>query len=59
MCGHGMLSANFAKKMIDWVKENRRTPRGSGALHGALLHLRRIQHQQSREASSRTSLLVV
>ncbi len=26
MCGHGMISANFAKKMIDWVKENRRTP---------------------------------
>lgn len=26
MCGHGMLSANFAKKMIEWVKENRRTP---------------------------------
>jgi hypothetical protein len=24
MCGHGMVSANFAKKMIDWVKENRR-----------------------------------
>ena len=26
MCGHGMVSANFAKKMIDWVKENRRSP---------------------------------
>ncbi len=26
MCGHGMLSANFAMKMVDWVKENRRTP---------------------------------
>jgi hypothetical protein len=26
MCGHGMISANFAKKMIDWVKENRRSP---------------------------------
>ena len=26
MCGHGMISANFAGKMIDWVKENRRTP---------------------------------
>ena len=25
MCGHGMLSAQFVKKMIDWVKENRRT----------------------------------
>jgi hypothetical protein len=26
MCGHGMVSANLAKKMIDWVKENRRGP---------------------------------
>lgn len=26
MCGHGMISANFTKKMVDWVKENRRTP---------------------------------
>ena len=26
MCGHGMVSANFAKKMMDWVKEDRRTP---------------------------------
>jgi hypothetical protein len=25
MCGHGMVSANFVKKMIDWVKENRRS----------------------------------
>lgn len=26
MCGHGMISRSFAKKMIDFVKENRRTP---------------------------------
>jgi hypothetical protein len=26
MCGHGMIAANFAKKMLEWVKENRRTP---------------------------------
>lgn len=26
MCGHGMLSHNFARKMIDLVRENRRTP---------------------------------
>ncbi len=26
MCGHGMVSNNFAKKMIDWVKEGRRDP---------------------------------
>ena len=25
MCGHGMVSHNFAKKMIDWVKEGRRS----------------------------------
>jgi hypothetical protein len=27
MCGHGMISAQFAKKMIDWAKENRRSPK--------------------------------
>jgi hypothetical protein len=27
MCGHGMLSHNFARKMIDMVRENRRTPK--------------------------------
>jgi hypothetical protein len=26
MCGHGMISHSMAKKMIDFVKENRRTP---------------------------------
>ena len=26
MCGHGMISANLARKMIDWVKEGRRSP---------------------------------
>ena len=26
MCGHGMIVASLAKKMIDWVKEGRRTP---------------------------------
>ena len=26
MCGHGMVSANFAKKMVEWAKENRRSP---------------------------------
>lgn len=26
MCGHGMISFNFARKMIDFVKEGRRTP---------------------------------
>jgi hypothetical protein len=27
MCGHGMISFNFAKKMIEWVKEGRRSPK--------------------------------
>jgi hypothetical protein len=31
MCGHGMISASFARKMIDWVKENRRTPAQAAA----------------------------
>ncbi|MCP5119267.1 MAG: hypothetical protein GY953_51350 [bacterium] len=26
MCGHGMIAGSMAKKMIDWVKEGRRTP---------------------------------
>ena len=26
MCGHGMVSTSLANKMIDWVKEGRRTP---------------------------------
>jgi hypothetical protein len=31
MCGHGMLSHNFARKMIDMVRENRRTPQQAAA----------------------------
>lgn len=27
MCGHGMVSHNFTRKLIDWVKEGRRSPR--------------------------------
>jgi hypothetical protein len=26
MCGHGMIASSLGKKMIDWVKEGRRTP---------------------------------
>jgi hypothetical protein len=26
MCGHGMVASSLSKKMIDWVKEGRRTP---------------------------------
>ena len=32
MCGHGMVSHSLAKKMIDWVKENRRTPEQAAAV---------------------------
>ncbi|HWU38529.1 MAG TPA: hypothetical protein VN203_12850 [Candidatus Acidoferrum sp.] len=31
MCGHGMVSHNFAKKMIDLVKEGRRDPQQAAA----------------------------
>ncbi len=26
MCGHGMVSHNLAKKLVDWIKEGRRNP---------------------------------
>jgi hypothetical protein len=26
MCGHGMLSFSFVRKLVDWVKQGRRTP---------------------------------
>jgi hypothetical protein len=32
MCGHGMISHSLAKKMVDWVKENRRTPDEASAV---------------------------
>ena len=32
MCGHGMVSHSLAKKMIDLVKENRRTPEQAAAV---------------------------
>jgi hypothetical protein len=32
MCGHGMLSINFAQKMMSFVKENRRTPQEAGII---------------------------
>jgi hypothetical protein len=31
MCGHGMVSHSLAKKMIDWVKEGRRTPEAAAS----------------------------
>ena len=30
MCGHGMISFNFARKMVDWVRGGRRTPQQAG-----------------------------
>ncbi|MBI4475450.1 MAG: hypothetical protein HY646_22490 [Acidobacteria bacterium] len=32
MCGHGMIGHSLAKKMIDFVKEGRRTPKGAAAV---------------------------
>jgi len=34
MCGHGMVSMSLAKKMIDWVREGRRTPEEACAYMG-------------------------
>jgi len=31
MCGHGMVGRGLARKMIDWVKEGRRTPEQAAA----------------------------
>jgi hypothetical protein len=31
MCGHGMVAMSLAKKMIDWVREGRRTPQEASA----------------------------
>ncbi len=31
MCGHGMIAASLAEKMIAWVKEGRRTPEQAAA----------------------------
>jgi len=31
MCGHGMISHSLAKKLIDWVREGRRTPQQAAA----------------------------
>ena len=32
MCGHGMVSTSLAKKMIDWVREGRRTPEQASSI---------------------------
>jgi hypothetical protein len=34
MCGHSMVSPNLARKMLDWVREGRRTPEQAAAYMG-------------------------
>lgn len=34
MCGHGMVSPNLTRKMLDWVREGRRTPEQAAAYLG-------------------------
>ena len=31
MCGHGMLSFNFVRKLVEWVKQGRRSPQEASA----------------------------
>jgi hypothetical protein len=31
MCGHGMLSFNLVRKLVDWVKQGRRSPQQASA----------------------------
>jgi hypothetical protein len=31
MCGHGMLSSNFVRKLLEWVKQGRRSPEEASA----------------------------
>jgi len=31
MCGHGMLSHSFVRKLVDWVRQGRRTPEQASA----------------------------
>jgi len=31
MCGHGMLSSNFVSKLVEWVKQGRRSPEQASA----------------------------
>lgn len=31
MCGHGMISFNFVRKLVEWVKQGRRTPEQASA----------------------------
>jgi hypothetical protein len=31
MCGHGMLSASFVRKIVEWVRQGRRSPEQASA----------------------------
>ena len=53
MCGHGMVSHSLAKKLIDWVREGRRTPEQAASLHDPLLLLRRLQPYARRPNSAK------
>jgi len=58
MCGHGMISTSLAKKMIDWVKEGRRTPEEASAVLARFCSCGVFNPSRSRrlldEARSRT-----
>jgi hypothetical protein len=58
MCGHGMISTSLAKKMIDWVKEGRRTPEAASAVLARFCSCGVFNPSRSRrlldEARSRT-----
>ena len=53
MCGHGMVSQSLAKKMIDWVKEGRRTPEAGFSRAEPVLLVRRVQSVARDAAAGR------
>ena len=55
MCGHGMVSQSLAKKMIDWVKEGRRTPEQACSRTDAVLLVRRLQSLARDAAPGRSA----
>ena len=44
---YGMISDNLVRKLLDWIKEGRRTPAAGDKVPGALLHLRCLQYPAS------------
>ena len=53
MCGHGMVSMSLAKKMIDWVKEGRRTPDAGVSRAEPVLLVRGVQSVARDAAAGR------